>query len=151
MQAAEMHDRARELRRRIQAIRIKRLGWSDYVFYEVISGLGYGRSLTALGETELESLHDALSGYRKSGKPAAFEYDRQGRYMYHLQCQAGWNDTMMRQYLTVTYKKTHWNLLDKGEKRAVIALLKGLGTENTEGTKKAETTEKELDSGASPE
>jgi hypothetical protein len=46
--------------------------------------------------------------------------------MYSLQRAAGWNDFDLRAYLTITYKKMHWNLLDQSERQAVICLLKGL-------------------------
>ena len=116
--------RCRELRRLIQAHRIKRLGWSDFVFHYVMEGLGFGRSLKALDEARLEGLWEIVKGYRKSGKPVEFTYDKQGRYMHVLMKQAGWEEHTLRAYLTITYKKTHWNLLDKDERRKVIDQLK---------------------------
>ena len=114
----------RELRRLIQAHRIKRLGWSDEVFHFIMEGLGYGRSLRDLDEQRLSELWEIVKGYRKHGRPAEFTYDKQGKYMHALMKQAGWDEATLRAYLVINYKKTHWNLLDKTERRKVIDQLK---------------------------
>jgi hypothetical protein len=116
--------RCRELRRQIQAHRIKRLGWSDFVFHFVMEGLGFGRSLRELDEVRLEELWKIVKGYRKSGKPIEYEYDKQGRYMHSLMKRAGWEERTLRAYLIINFKKTHWNLLNKEERRSVIKKLK---------------------------
>jgi len=116
--------RCRELRRLIQAHRIKRLGWSDYVFHYIMEGLGFGRSLKALDEQQLGALWEIVKGYRKSGKPVEFEYDKQGRYMHALMTKAGWPEHTLRAYMMINFSKTHWNLLDKAERRKVIDQLK---------------------------
>lgn len=115
----------RELRRKIQAIRIKRLRWSDYVFYFVLNGLGYGESLRALDEDRLRELWVILKNYRKHGRPVEYDYDKQGRYMHALMKQAGWEEHTLRAYMMMEFRKTHWNLLDKVERRKVIDQLKG--------------------------
>lgn len=127
MQAArniEDSQKCRELRKSIQAHRIKRLGWSDYVFHYIMEGLGFGRSLKALNEAQLCELWEIVKGYRKHGKPVEFTYDKQGRYMHALMKQAGWEEHMLRAYLAINFKKTHWNLLSKDERRKVIDQLK---------------------------
>lgn len=116
--------KSRELRRLIQAHRIKRLGWSDYVFHYIMEGLGFGQSLKALDEQQLGALWDIVKGYRKHGKPVEFDYDKQGRFMHALMKQAGWEEHMLRAYLAINFKKTHWNLLSKDERRKVIDQLK---------------------------
>ncbi len=116
----------KDLRRKIQAHRIKRLGWSDYVFHFIMNGLGYGESLRDLDETRLAELYTIVKNYKRNKRPQEYRYDQQGKFMYVLQKQAGWSDTTLRQYLTITYKKTHWNLLDSDERRAVIALFQSL-------------------------
>jgi len=118
----------RALRRLIQAHRIKRLGWSDYVFHYVMSGLGFGTSLTALSYDQLNQLWSALRSYRKSGLPYEFSYNRWGNYMFALQKKAGWDDATLRGYLLVTYKKSHWNLLTYKEKKELITLLQSLSS-----------------------
>lgn len=116
--------RCRELRKSIQAHRIKRLGWSDYVFHYIMEGLGFGRSLRALDEARLGELWEIVKGYRKHGKPVEFDYDKQGRYMHSLMKQAGWPEHSLRAYMMINFSKTHWNLLDKAERRKVIDQLK---------------------------
>lgn len=113
----------RELRRKIQAIRIKRLRWSNYVFHYVMNGLGYGESLRALDEGRLRELWDILKGYRKHGRPAAYNYDKQGRYMHYLMIGAGWSEQQLRAFMIVNWKKTHWNLLDTQERQELIRVL----------------------------
>ena len=120
----------RELRQKIQAHRIKRLGWSDYVFHYVMEGLGFGTSLRALGEEELTRLWEIIRSYRKHGRPAEYNYDRQGRYMHAMMKRAGWDENTLRAYMIIHYKKTHWNLLDKAERRELVELLKGLGEDS---------------------
>ena len=110
----------RELRKRIQAHRIKRLGWSEFVFRYVMKGLGYGESLRDLDETQLRDFYKAICNYRRD--PAA-RYDRQGRYMHKLIRELGWTDLQIKQYLTLTYSKTHWNVLTQVERDEVIATL----------------------------
>lgn len=62
--------------------------------------------------------------------------------MFHLQKKAGLDDVAMRQYLTITYKKTHWNLLGGKERREVIELLQGLGKEDFNTEEKQRKAEK---------
>lgn len=113
---------ARSLRRRIQAIRIKRLGWSDYVFHYVMEHLGFGTSLRALPDYRLHQLYSLLRNYRPS-RPAGFEYTSENRYIYHLQRKAGWSDLTLRHFLTVTFHKTHLNLLTPDERECVRRVL----------------------------
>ncbi|MFA6852162.1 MAG: hypothetical protein WCR34_03290 [Bacilli bacterium] len=120
--------RARQLRKTIQAHRIKRLHWSDFVFRYIMEGLGFGRSLRELPESRLEELHQIIIGYRRE-RPQAFRYDAQGRYMYRLQKEAGWSDDLLRQYLIVNFKKTHWNILDPAERAKVISDLQNINKE----------------------
>lgn len=120
---------ARDLRRRIQAIRITRLHWSEYVFHFVMDGLGFGRSLRDLPDYRLAELYKIVAAYRPP-RDEAFAYDSENRYLYHLQKEAGWSDLTLRQYLTLTFKKTHLNLLDSAERAAVRALLDNIITAN---------------------
>ncbi len=46
--------------------------------------------------------------------------------MYRLQMEAGWSDFDLRAFLTITYRKTHWNLLDKSERAGLISILKSV-------------------------
>lgn len=118
--------RCRELRRSIQAHRIKRLGWDEWTLRFVMDGLGFGRSLRALDEERLEELWELVRNYRKHGRPVEYDYDRQGRYMHALMKGAGWEERTLRAYLIIHFKKSHWNLLDGKERRMVINQLKDL-------------------------
>ncbi|MCB5262363.1 MAG: hypothetical protein M0Q16_08730 [Candidatus Cloacimonetes bacterium] len=113
----------KDLRRKIQAQRTTRLGWNEYVFRFVMEGLGYGRSLRALDEERLAELLTILTQYRRD---PAFTYDSQGKYMYRLQKDAGWSDTVLRQFMVIHYKKTHWNILDEAERAELIGILEDI-------------------------
>lgn len=125
--ALEMYDsqRCRELRQMIQAHRIKRLRWSDFVFRYIMEGLGFGRSLRQLDEERLEEFYAIISKYKRE-RPAEFRYDKQGKYMYRLQKEAGWSDDLLRQYMIINFKKTHWNILDKAERGTLLGILEDI-------------------------
>lgn len=125
--ARDVYDspKCRELRQKIQAHRITRLKWSEYMFRYVMEGLGFGRSLRELPEARLEELHQIISNYRRE-RPEEFKYDKQGRYMYRLQKAAGWSDALLRQFLVIQYRKTHWNILNQEERKQVIAVLEDI-------------------------
>lgn len=110
----------RRLRQSIQAIRIKRLDWSDETFYFIMAGLGYGTSLRELGYHDLKELHGILSSYKRD---AAAAYDKQGKFMYAQQMRAGWSDSQLRDYMCRHFYKLHWNVLDKDERQKLINTL----------------------------
>lgn len=114
--------RERKLRREIHAIRVKKFRWPLEGFRFIMNGLGFGESLRALSEDRLLELKSIMINYRKHGRPYEFTYDKQGKYMFSLMKQANWTDTDLRAYLLSHYRKSHWNLLDKKERRAVIAM-----------------------------
>lgn len=117
--------RCRELRQKIQAQRIKRLGWSEYVFRYIMEGLGFGRSLRELDEARLEELYRVIKQYKRE-RPVEFRYDKQGRYMYRLQREVGWSDELLRQFMVIQYRKTHWNLLSPAERKQVLDVLEDI-------------------------
>ncbi len=114
--------RERKLRQEIHALRVKKFHWPVEGFKFIMNGLGFGESLTALSEDRLKELKSIMINYRKHGRPYEFSYDKQGKYMFSLMKQANWTDTDLRAYLLSHYRKSHWNLLDKKERRAVIAM-----------------------------
>ena len=114
--------RERKLRREIHALRVKKFHWPLDGFKLIMSRLGYGESLRALPEDKLKELKALMIKYRKHGRPNEFSYDKQGKYMFSLMKQANWTDADLRAYLLSHYSKSHWNLLDKKERRAVIAM-----------------------------
>lgn len=115
--------RERKLRQQIHAIRVKKFNWPLDGFKFIMNGLGYGDSLAALSEDKLIELKSLMIKYRKHGRPLEFNYDKQGKYMHALMKQAGWQESDLRAFTIKHYKKSHWNLLDKKERRAVIAML----------------------------
>ncbi len=117
-----MEKEARKLRQSIQAHRIARLNWSDTELYNVMEGLGFGRSLRALPVHRLSQLYKIISDYRPP-RDDAFEYDKVGKYMYALQRQAELSDSFLRYYWTYHFRKTHWNVLSGEEKYKTIAML----------------------------
>ena len=114
--------RERKLRQEIHALRVKKFHWPLDGFRFIMNGLGFGESLRALPEDRLLELKSIMINYRKHGRPYEFSYDKQGKYMFSLMKQANWTDTDLRAYLLSHYRKSHWNLLDKKERRAVIAM-----------------------------
>lgn len=115
--------RERKLRQEIHALRVKKFRWPLDGFRFIMNGLGFGESLRALPEERLLELKSIMINYRKHGRPYEFTYDKQGKYMFSLMKQANWTDSDLRAYLLSHYRKSHWNLLTKKERRAVIAML----------------------------
>ena len=116
-------ERERKLRQDIQAIRILKYGWPEPVLKGVMQHYGFGSSLRSLAEPELSRLKSLLVENRKHGLPAEYTYDKQGMFMFALTKQIGWSDSDLRAYLIKHYRKSHWNLLTKPERRGVIAML----------------------------
>lgn len=115
--------RERLLRQDIHAIRVKKLGYTEEQFRGLLKYLGLGESLSVLDELILLELKIVLMRYRKPGRPDEYTYDNQGNYMYFLMRRAGWNEYDLRSFMITHYKKSHWNLLDQNQRRAVIAML----------------------------
>lgn len=51
------------------------------------------------------------------------EYDKQGKYFYHLWKLAGWDQQRVDRLLVKRYNTTHWNALTTQQKSAVIATM----------------------------
>ncbi len=113
---------ARKLRQDIQTIRHRKFGWSDAIFREIMVELGFGESLRALDEDRLDDLKYLLVELHPTGQPEAFVLDRQGRFALHLARQVGWEERDLRLFLLKRFSKSHWNILEPREKRAVIAM-----------------------------
>jgi hypothetical protein len=114
--------RERKLRQEIHAIRVKKFHWPLDGFKLIMNGLGFGNSLRALPEARLKELKSLMIKYRKHGRPYEFTFDKQGKYMFALMKQAGWTEADLRAFTIKHYHKSHWNLLDFKERRAVIAM-----------------------------
>jgi hypothetical protein len=115
--------RERKLRQDINAIWNRKYGYPDWVLKKVMERLGFGNSLRALDEERLGQLKQRLVENRRHGKPDEFTYDRQGMFMFSLLKQVGWSEADLRFHLIKRFSKTHWNVLNPGERRGVIAML----------------------------
>jgi hypothetical protein len=114
--------RERKLRQQIHALRVKKFHWPLDGFKFIMTGLGYGESLRSLNEDRLLELKSLMIKYRKHGRPLEYNYDKQGKYMHALMKQAGWTEPDLRTFMLKHYHKSHWNLLNQKERRAVIAM-----------------------------
>jgi hypothetical protein len=143
--------RERQLRREIHALRVSKFHWTPDDFKFIINGLGYGESLRALAEDRLIELKNLMLRYRSHGRPQSFTFDKQGKFMFALMKRAGWAEPELRAYMIKRFHKSHWNLLDKQERRAVIAMLQNYANKaqqvQAETLKTKQTNEKETSHG----
>ena len=127
--------RERKLRQQIHGLRVKKFHWPLDAFRFIIKGLGYGESLRALPEDRLTELKALLLKYRKHGRPQVFTFDRQGKYMFYLMKSTGWTESELRAFMINHFSKSHWNLLNKKERRVVIAMLQNYIKQNEKNAK----------------
>ena len=127
--------RERKLRQQIHAIRVKKFHWPLDAFKYIMNGMGYGDSLRALSEDKLLEFKAFMLKYRRHGRPLEYNYDKQGKYMHALMKQAGWTESQLRAFTISHYSKSHWNLLSKKERRAVIAMLQNYIKQNEKKAK----------------
>ena len=118
----DQEQRERKLRQQIHAIRVKKFHWPLDAFKFIMNGMGYGDSLSALSEDKLLEFKAIMLKYRRHGRPLEYNYDKQGKYMHALMKQAGWTESQLRAFMISHFSKSHWNLLNKKERRAVIAM-----------------------------
>ena len=114
--------RERKLRQEIHGLRVKKFHWPLDAFKYIMNGMGYGDSLRALSEDRLTELKAIMLKYRSHGRPLEYNYDKQGKYMHALMKQAGWTEAQLRAFTIKHYHKSHWNLLEPKERRAIIAM-----------------------------
>lgn len=115
--------RKRLLRQDIHAIRVKKMGWTEEQLRALLKCMGLGESLSILDELILLEIKLVLMRYRKPGRPDEYTYDKQGNYMHFLMKRAGWDEYKLRTFLITHFKKSHWNLLDQNQRKAVIVTL----------------------------
>jgi len=118
----DQEQRERKLRQEIHGLRVRKFHWPIEAFKFIMNGMGYGESLRALSEDKLLEFKAILLKYRSHGRPLEYNYDKQGKYMHALKKQAGWSESRLRAFMLKNYSKSHWNLLTKKERRAVIAM-----------------------------
>ena len=127
--------RERKLRQQIHGLRVKKFHWPLDAFKYIMNGMGYGDSLRALSEDKLLEFKSIMLKYRRHGRPLEYNYDKQGKYMHALMKQAGWTESQLRAFTISHYSKSHWNLLSKKERRAVIAMLQNYIKQNEKKAK----------------
>ena len=108
------------LRKQIMAAASKR-GWGYDMFHDLMESWGYGRSLRKLPVRELK---DLLGFLNNAQQKSMGDLDEQGRYLWSLMKQAGWDWNRLRLLLLKKYSASHWNALRWDEKRAVISMMK---------------------------
>ena len=64
-------------------------------------------------------------------------FDSQGKYMFFLMKSEGWAESDLRAFMIKHFSKTHWNLLNKKERRAVIAILQNYNKQSETKAKNA--------------
>jgi hypothetical protein len=53
------------------------------------------------------------------------EFDKQGKYFWHLVKRAGWTEERVNALLLKRWQTTHWNALHANDKRAAINMMRG--------------------------
>ncbi len=108
------------------AMRARQIGWDLDYLHDRMDDWGFGRSLRKLSVGELRDILDVMNNVKA---PSDLTYgigelDAQGKYMWALMQDAGWNFMRLRRWMLKHCSASHWNALDQNEKRAVIAMLK---------------------------
>lgn len=53
------------------------------------------------------------------------EFDKQGKYFWHLAKRSGWTEQRVNALLLKRFKATHWNVLTEKERREAINIMTG--------------------------
>jgi hypothetical protein len=116
---------AKSLRQKIVAIAVKQYGWDLDQLHEIMKEWGYGESLRKLSIAQLKGLKNTLIARDMTvQRNAEWQLDAQGKYMWHLMKEIGWNRKRLVTLMIKKYHASHWNLLKAYEKRGVINILK---------------------------
>src|SRR6056297_1443935 len=100
----------KQLRQQIVAIAVKRYGWDLEMLHDIMQDWGFGSSLRALSYQQLCSLKTILLNRDYKIRDEKWELDDQGKYMWYLMKQAGWNRRRVTILMLKKFHKTHWNL-----------------------------------------
>lgn len=122
--------RERYLRQDIHALRVNKFGWTESELKGLLKELGYGESLSVLDEITLLELKLVLLKYRKHGRPDEYTYDSQGMYMHSLMKRANWTEHDLRAFIITHFKKSHWNLLNMNQRKAIISMFQNYINKN---------------------
>ncbi len=107
-------------------MRSRQLGWDLDYLHDRMHDWGFGTSLRKLSVGELRDILDVMNNVKA---PSDLNYgigtlDAQGKYMWALMQDAGWDFLRLRSWMLKHCSASHWNALNQTEKRAVIAMLK---------------------------
>jgi hypothetical protein len=107
-----------------------RLGWSSKKLHERLIKWGFGHSLSAMDNTQLNTVRDKIVSYYEAVKD---DLDDQGRYMYRLMKLIDWNHIRLNKLLVSRYNgkdnyslADNWRNLRQAQRRAVINTLKAM-------------------------
>ena len=79
---------------------------------------------TPIGEGNKHPVCSASTPLREGNYSGNWKLDKQGKFMWGLMKQAGWDKNRLVKLMVKKYQKTHWNLLIEPEKRQVISILR---------------------------
>jgi len=115
---------ARRLRQQIMATCVCKHGWSKDDLHDMMDQWGFGDSLRALKVARLVELLRLVQGKKEPDIPEEFQLDDQGKYLYYLMKRAGWDMGRIRALMISRFEKSDWSLLDQGERREIINIMK---------------------------
>mgnify|MGYP007049861297 CR=1 FL=1 len=126
------------MRSTIMAAAIKERNWDYDTLHDLMESWGFGNSLRKLSYGELVELLKIIRNQKEPGECGIEKLDAQGRYMWSLMKQAGWNFYRLRMWMIKHCSASHWNALSDDEKRSVIAMLKNYVKKQQENPNKGE-------------
>jgi len=116
---------AKVTRSNIVAIAVKQYNWDLEQLHDIMEDWGFGRSLRELSLNRLLALKKTLQACDMTVKrDEEWELDKQGKFMWHLMKEIGWNRKRLITLMIKKYHASHWNVLSANEKRGVINILK---------------------------
>ncbi|MDP3115070.1 MAG: hypothetical protein Q8M98_09915 [Candidatus Cloacimonadaceae bacterium] len=118
--------RLKIMRSTVMAVSIRQRGWDYNTLHDLMQTWGFGSSLRKLSLCELGDLLRILRGQQDPAQTyhGIGTLDDQGRYMWSLMKDAGWDFYRLRLWMLKHCSASHWNALYDSEKRAIIAMLK---------------------------
>lgn len=131
----------KHLRQNIVAIAFKKYNWDMNILHDVMKEWGFGDSLRKLSTANLIVLRNILKNQDYTIENEEWKLDGQGRYMWYLMKQLGWGQKEITSLMIKKCHKTHWNSLEKWQKRQIINILKVYTKKNTPSSSGHPSTE----------
>ena len=114
----------KHLRQKIVAIAVTKYKWDLDMLHDVMQDWGFGESLRKLSTAQLITLKNLLLDRDYTINSEKWQLDKQGKYMWFLMSELGWNQRKITALIIKKCHKTHWNNLEKWQKRQIINILK---------------------------